>query len=165
MKPRCGGHFSCVCNEQCHKHLPSLSTPFRWDPSAYCHGGLHSWIFHQQQRRGVSQQIIDIPTYLRCIWVATRLTGCSCSSTLPPLTTSAQSAGSDLTTWWSWSTFLSASFSSQTSQCSSLLWLQPIGLLHSGKHCFFILGNIASIYDISYVHFVLLSGKQPRLWS
>ena len=62
MKPRCRRYFSCVCNEQCHKHLPSLSTPFRWDSSAYCHGGLHSWIFHQQQRRGVSQQIIDIPT-------------------------------------------------------------------------------------------------------
>ena len=49
MKSRCRRYFSCVCNEQYHKHLHPLLTPFRWHPSAYCHGGLHSWIFHQQQ--------------------------------------------------------------------------------------------------------------------
>ena len=57
MTFRRGGYFSCICNEQCHKYLHPLLTPFCWHTSAHCHGGLHSWIFHQQQRRGVFAHI------------------------------------------------------------------------------------------------------------
>ena len=45
-KPRRGGYFPCLCNEQCNKYFPPLLTPFRWNPTAFCHGGRHLWIFY-----------------------------------------------------------------------------------------------------------------------
>ena len=69
----------------------------------------------------------------RCIWVDTQQIEYSYNPTLLQLTTSTLYAGFAQTMWWKYWISPLVSSSYPTSRCSSLQWLQLIGLLHSGE--------------------------------